>query len=149
MVSKENASFRLVVHRYVCFQPVPWSCCGRTDQFAYRLATRRVGNLNSPNNDDDADVVDSRTQGISVNGLDAVGLRVCLESTEVLMHILLGGSSCMVKITPNAPNLDHAKQYFFTGTVLRKKNIRQKKVSFLPFVPFCAFFQTAENKKKL
>ena len=29
----------------------------------------------------------------------------------------LGGSSCMVKITPNAPNLDHARKKFFTGSV--------------------------------
>ena len=29
----------------------------------------------------------------------------------------LGGSSCMVKITPNAPNLDHAKKKFFTGSI--------------------------------
>ena len=27
-----------------------------------------------------------------------------------LTVFLLGGSSCMVKITPNAPNLDHAKK---------------------------------------
>ena len=47
----------------------------------------------------------------------------------------------MVKITPNASNLDHAKNSF--------SHISPKKVSFLPFVPFCAFFQTAENKKKL
>ena len=49
---------------------------------------RRVGNRNSPNNDDDADVVDSRTEGISVNDLEAAGSRVCLELTVVLMHIL-------------------------------------------------------------
>ena len=49
---------------------------------------RRVGNRNSPNNDDDTDVVDSRAEGISVNDLEAAGSRVCLESTEVLMHIL-------------------------------------------------------------
>ena len=36
----------------------------------------------------------------------------------VLMRDLcLGGSSCMVKITPNAPNLDHAKKCFFRGSV--------------------------------
>ena len=55
----------------------------------------------------------------------------------------------MVQITPNAPNLDHAKKQFFTGCVFWKQNISPKKVSFLPFVPFCAFFRTAENKKKL
>ena len=51
------------------------------------LPPRRVGNRNSPNNDDDADVVDSRTEGISVNDLEAAGSRVCLELTKVLMHI--------------------------------------------------------------
>ena len=49
---------------------------------------RRVGNRNSANNDDDTDVVDSRADGISVNDLEAGGSRFCLESTEVLMHIL-------------------------------------------------------------
>ena len=49
---------------------------------------RRVGNRNSPNNDDDTDVVDSRAEGILVNDLQAAGSRVCLEWTEVLMHIL-------------------------------------------------------------
>ena len=29
----------------------------------------------------------------------------------------LGGSSCMVKITPNALNLEHEKKAFFTGSV--------------------------------
>ena len=55
---------------------------------------RCVGNRNSPNNDDDTDVVDSRAEGISVNDLKAAGSRVCLESTEVLMHIpAIGGSA--------------------------------------------------------
>ena len=35
----------------------------------------------------------------------------------VCASLCLGGSSCMVKITPNAPNLDHAKKLFFTGSV--------------------------------
>ena len=52
---------------------------------------RCVSNRNSPNNDDDTDVVDSRTEGISVNDLKAAGLRVFLELTEVLMHILAIG----------------------------------------------------------
>ena len=54
----------------------------------------------------------------------------------------------MVKIPPNAPNLDHAKKKFFTGSLFRKQNISPKKVSFLPFVAFCAFLRTAENKRK-
>ena len=55
---------------------------------------RRVGNRNSPNNDDGADVVDPRTKGASVNDLEAAGSRVCFESSEVLMHILaIGGSA--------------------------------------------------------
>ena len=53
----------------------------------------------------------------------------------------------MVKSTPNALNLDHAKKEFFTGSVFCKQNISPKKVSFLPFVPFRAFFRTAEKKK--
>ena len=56
---------------------------------------RRVGNRNSPNNDDDTDVVDSRAEGISVNDLEAAGSRVCLESTEVLMHLLAIGESAL------------------------------------------------------
>ena len=55
----------------------------------------------------------------------------------------------MVKITPHAANLDHSKKLFFTGSVFGKQNISRKKVFFLPFVPFCAFFRTAKNKKKL
>ena len=54
---------------------------------------RCVGNRNSPNNDDDTDVVDSRAECISVNDLEAAGSEVCLESTEVLMHILAIGES--------------------------------------------------------
>ena len=34
---------------------------------------RCVGNRNSPNNDDDTDVVASRTEGILVNDLEAAG----------------------------------------------------------------------------
>ena len=56
---------------------------------------RCVGNRNSPNNDDDTDVVDSRAEGISVNDMKAAGSRVCLESTEVLMHILPIGESTL------------------------------------------------------
>ena len=52
-----------------------------------------IGNRNSPNSNDDTDVVDFRAEGISVNDLKAAGLRVCLESTEVLMHILAIGES--------------------------------------------------------
>ena len=56
---------------------------------------RCVGNRNSPNNDDDTDVVDSGAEGISVNDLKAACSRVCLESTEVLMHILAIGESAV------------------------------------------------------
>ena len=58
-------------------------------------APRCVSNRNSPNNDADTDVVDSRTEGISVNDLKAVGSRVFLESTEVLMHILAIGEGAL------------------------------------------------------
>ena len=56
---------------------------------------RCVGHRNSPNNDNDTDVVDSRAEGILVNDLKAAGSRVCLESTEVLMRILAIGESAV------------------------------------------------------
>ena len=56
---------------------------------------RPVGNQNSQKNDDDTDIVDSRAEGISVNDPEAAGSRVCLESTEVLMHILAIGESAL------------------------------------------------------
>ena len=56
---------------------------------------RRVGNRNSPNNDTNTDVVNCRTENISVNHLEAAGSRVCLESTRVLMHILVMGESAL------------------------------------------------------
>ena len=56
---------------------------------------RRVGDRNCPNNNDDADVVGPRTEGISVNDLEAAGSRVRLELTEVLMHILAIGESAL------------------------------------------------------
>ena len=56
---------------------------------------RCVCNQNSSNNDDDTDVVDSRAEGISVNDLEAAGSGVCLESTEVLMHILAIGETAL------------------------------------------------------
>ena len=59
------------------------------------LPPRRVGNPNSPNNDDDTDIVDSRAEGISVNDLEAADSGVCLESTEVLMHIMAIGQSTL------------------------------------------------------
>ena len=54
-----------------------------------------VGDRNSPSNDDCADVVDSRTEGVSVNDLEAAFLRDDLELTEVLMHILSIGESVL------------------------------------------------------
>ena len=56
---------------------------------------RCVGNRNSPDNDDDIDVADSRAEGISVNDLEAAGSGGCLVSTEVLMHILAIGESAL------------------------------------------------------
>ena len=47
-----------------------------------------VGDRNPPSKDDCADVVDARTEGVSVNDLEIVRWRVGLESTEVLMHVL-------------------------------------------------------------
>ena len=60
---------------------------------------RRVGNRNSPNNDDDTEAVDSRAEGISVNDLEAARSRVCLQSTEVLIHILAIGESAASAVT--------------------------------------------------
>ena len=49
----------------------------------------RVSNRKSSHNNDDIDVIDSRTEGISVNDLKHVGLRTFfLRSTEVWMYIL-------------------------------------------------------------
>ena len=83
----------------------PWIGLLRTSTSRHALAEltssridsppQRVGNLNSPNNDDDTDVVNSRADGISVNDLEAAGWRVCLESTEVLMHILAIAESAL------------------------------------------------------
>ena len=56
---------------------------------------RHVGNRNSRSNDDGADAVDPRTEGISVGDLETACSRVCLESTEVLMHILTIGESVL------------------------------------------------------
>ena len=39
--------------------------------------------------------MDSRAEGISVTDLEAAGSRVCLESTEVLMHILSIGERAL------------------------------------------------------
>ena len=55
-------------------------CCGRTDQFAYRLATMAC---------QQSKLMDFRPEGISVNDLKHVGSRTFfLESAEVLMYIL-------------------------------------------------------------
>ena len=54
---------------------------------------RCVSSRNSPNNDDGTDVINSGTEGISVNDPKAAGSRVFLGSTEVLMHILAIGES--------------------------------------------------------
>ena len=56
---------------------------------------RRVGNRNSASNDDGADVVDQRTEGIYVSDLETACLRICMESTEALMHILTIGVSVL------------------------------------------------------
>ena len=60
------------------------------------LPPRCVSNRNSPNNDDGADVIDSRAEGTSVNDLKHVGWRAFFsESTEMLMHILAIGESTL------------------------------------------------------
>ena len=56
---------------------------------------RCVSNRNTPNNDDDTDLVDSRTEGISVNDLKAAGSTVFLESSGVLMHIVAIGENAL------------------------------------------------------
>ena len=63
----------------------------------------QVGNRNSPNNDDGADLVELRTEGISVNDLEAAGLRVRSKSTEALMHLLaIVKSACRANQTASA-----------------------------------------------
>ena len=58
--------------------------CSRIDSPPWR-----VNNLKSSHNNDGTDVIDSRTEGISVNDVKHIGLRTFfLESTEVLMYIL-------------------------------------------------------------
>ena len=56
---------------------------------------QRVRDRNPPSNDDGPDVVDPRTEGISVSDLETASSRVCLESTQVLMHILTIGESAL------------------------------------------------------
>ena len=56
---------------------------------------RGVGHLKPPSHDDYADVVDSRTKGVSVNDLESVRSRVGMGSTKVLMHILCIGESTL------------------------------------------------------
>ena len=56
---------------------------------------RRIGNRKSPSNDHGADFVNPRTEGVSVSDLETAGERVCLQSTEVLMHILAIGESAL------------------------------------------------------
>ena len=65
---------------------------------------RRVGNPNSPINDDDTDVVDFRAEGVPVNDLEAAGSRVCLELTEVLMQKLAIGGGPAERIEPLLPS---------------------------------------------
>ena len=105
----------------------------------WRLSDRGVEHIDLENaaNPQETDELDEMTaEEMAVHGYYVVA-------------VLLGDSSCMVKITPNAPNLDHAENHFFTGSVIRKQNVSGKKLSFLPFVPFWAFSRPAENKKQL
>ena len=61
----------------------------------------------------------------------------------------LGGSSCMVKITPNAPNLDHAKNSFSQALFFENRILVQRK--YLPhhLCHFVPFFGQPKTKKKL
>ena len=63
-------------------------CCVELTSSCVDSPPQRVGNQNSPSNNDGADVVDPRAEGISVGDLETACSRVCLESTEVLVHIL-------------------------------------------------------------
>ena len=56
---------------------------------------RGVGDRKPPSNGDCADVVDPKTEAVSVNDLESVRSRIYLESTEVLMHILPVGESIL------------------------------------------------------
>ena len=52
----------------------------------------------------------------------------------------LGGSSCMVKITPNAPNLDHAKNRFSQALFFENGILVQRKYLFYRLCRFVLFF---------
>ena len=56
---------------------------------------RCVSDRSPLSNDDCADIVDSRNEGISVNDLETVRSGVGLESTQVLVHILSIGESTL------------------------------------------------------
>ena len=91
---------------------------------------RRVGNRNSLSNDDGADVVDPRTKGISVGDLETACSRVCLELTEVLMHIQTIGESvlqsesnrlCSHKARRRVDNDLHWRQVLVLAWTFRRK----------------------------
>ena len=52
-----------------------------------------VGDREPPGNDDHAEVVVTRIEGLSINDLESVHSRIGLEATEMSMHVLpVGGS---------------------------------------------------------
>ena len=57
----------------------------------------------------------------------------------------------MVKITPNARNLDHAKKRFFTSSVFWRQNIGSKYVSFFLIICaiLCLFLDSPKQKKTI
>ena len=54
-----------------------------------------VGDREPPSNDDRADIVVTRAEGVSINDLESVCSRIGLKSTEMLMHLLPVGESIM------------------------------------------------------
>ena len=62
----------------------------------------------------------------------------------------LGGSSCMVKITPNAPNLDHEKKNNFSRALFFENRILvQRKYLSHHLCHFVPFFEQPKTEKKL
>ena len=61
---------------------------------------------------------------------------------------LLGGSSCMVKITPNAPNWDHAKNSFSQALFFENRILVQRRYLSYHLCHFVPFFGQPKTKKK-
>ena len=65
-------------------------------------------------------------------------------SRHCLRRLKLHGHN-HTKCTKSGP----CRKIFFTRAFFLKQNFFQTKISFLPFLPFCAFSRTAKDKKNL